>query len=34
VIDDEIVADPSAPTAVDDDFGTPSSVVLVGNSVP
>ena len=34
VIDDEIVADPAAPTAIDDDFGTPSSIVLVGNSLP
>lgn len=29
VIDDEIVADPAAPRAIDDDFGTPSSFVLV-----
>lgn len=34
VIDDEIVADPAAPAAVDDDFGTPSSLVLVGNTLP
>lgn len=33
VIDGEIVADPVAPSALEDDFGTPSSFVLVGNSV-
>lgn len=32
VIDGEIVADPVAPSALDDDFGTPSSFVLVGNA--
>ncbi len=32
VIDDEIVADPAAPRSIDDDFGTPSSFVLVDHS--
>jgi 1,4-alpha-glucan branching enzyme len=34
VIDDEIVADPAAPPAIDDDFGKPSSFVVVANSLP
>lgn len=34
VIDGEIVADPSAPRSLDDDFGKPSSLVLVSNTVP
>lgn len=32
VIDGEVVADPAAPRAADDDFGTPSSLVLVSAS--
>ena len=32
VIDDEIVADPAAPPAIEDDFGKPSSFVLVASS--
>ena len=32
VIDGEVVADPSAPRAADDDFGTPSSLMLVSNA--
>lgn len=32
VIDGEVVADPSAPRALDEDFGTPSSLVLVSAS--
>ncbi|HYW30479.1 MAG TPA: hypothetical protein VE869_03150 [Gemmatimonas sp.] len=32
VMDDELVADPDAPRAIEDDFGTPSSFVLVDNA--
>jgi hypothetical protein len=31
VVDGDVVADPAAPRAVDDDFGVPNSVVLVGS---
>ena len=34
VIDDEIVADPAAPPAIEDDFGKPSSFVLVASHAP
>jgi hypothetical protein len=34
VIDDEIVADPAAPPAIEDDFGKPSSFVLVASTLP
>jgi hypothetical protein len=30
VVDGEVVADPAAPRAADEDFGVPNSVVLVG----
>jgi 1,4-alpha-glucan branching enzyme len=31
VVDGDVTADPSAPRAADDDFGSPSSVVLVSS---
>lgn len=32
VVDGDVTADPDAPRAADDDFGSPNSVVLVGRS--
>ena len=32
VVDGDVTADPDAPRAADDDFGSPNSVVLVGQS--
>jgi hypothetical protein len=32
VVDDDVVADPAAPSAVGEDFGVPSSVVLVAEN--
>lgn len=32
VVDGDVTADPEAPRAADDDFGSPNSVVLVGRS--
>ena len=32
VVDGDVTADPQAPRAADDDFGSPNSVVLVGRS--
>lgn len=34
LIDGQVVADPTAPSAVEDDFGSRSSLILVSNSSP